>query len=138
MRTATLKIISAVASLRRLSPFSTVAVFRGTDGRFSIATAAAASGGDTIAPSANAAASGRPASATPTHATATVVTTTAPTASANSGIQYCRIARTGKSYAASTIAGAMNSTRTRCGSSVISGAHGSAATQRPAAASIVG
>ena len=60
MRTATPKIISATASLRRLSPFSTVAVVRGTDRR-SIAAAAAASGGETIAPSATAAASGKPA-----------------------------------------------------------------------------
>ncbi len=75
----------AVASLKRLSPFRTVVMFREIETELSTAVAATASGGATMAPSAIAAAIGRPANLHPIHATSAVVTSTANTASAIKG-----------------------------------------------------
>ena len=86
-----------MASLKRLSPFSTAMVRFGSDTDPNTAVAAAASGGATMAPSAMAAASGRPMRATPIHATAAVVTRTAPIARIASGRQRFRAAPIGKS-----------------------------------------
>ncbi len=76
---------SAVASLNRLSPFSTVSVLRGMETAVSTADAAAASGGATIAPRTIAAAIGKPANAQPAEATAAAVASTAKIASAIKG-----------------------------------------------------
>ena len=86
--TDTPKAVSAVASLTRLSP-SRIAVRRwGTASGRSTATADMASGGATMAPSANAAASGMPGmTATPTNATTAVVNTTSPTDSSRIGLR---------------------------------------------------
>src|SRR5882757_507100 len=100
---------SAVASLNRLSPLRTTSVLRGIETAVSTADAAAASGGATIAPKAIAAAMGKPMKVHPTHATTAAVTNTAKIASATNGPQNRRAAPGGKSYAASTNAGAMKS-----------------------------
>ena len=70
----------AVASLTRLSPSRIVTTRRGTPSRWKIVVAATASGGATMAPSANAAAQPRPGiSAWATTATMIVVVRTSPT-----------------------------------------------------------
>ncbi len=73
--------MSADASLMRLSPSRIVTIRRETPSRWKTAVAATASGGATMAPSANAAASGMPVSCCVTNATATVVNSTSPMAS---------------------------------------------------------
>jgi len=75
-------VTSAVASLIRLSPSRIVTIRRGTPSRRKIAVAATASGGATIAPSANAAGQPTPGtSAWTTAATTAAVTRTSATAS---------------------------------------------------------
>ena len=72
--------VSAVASLTRLSPSRIASSRRGTASGRRMAMAEIASGGATMAPSAKAAASGRPGmTATPTNATTAVVNSTRPT-----------------------------------------------------------
>ena len=77
---------SAVASLTRLSPSSTVATRPGTPSRPMIAVVATASGGETMAPRTNA--SGHPSPGTTqcaAAATAAVVASTRPTANSEMG-----------------------------------------------------
>ncbi len=76
--TATRYAISADESLTRLSPSITLTSRRGTPSWRVIAVAATGSVGETIAPSANATAQGRPISSWPTTATAQVVSSTSP------------------------------------------------------------
>ena len=90
-----------MASLNRLSPSSRVTSRGGTLSRRSTATAATASGGETIAPSANAA--GQPISGRTvctTTATATVVARTSPTASERIGRSSALTSRIAVSKAA--------------------------------------
>lgn len=76
---ATRNAVSAVASLNRLSPTSTVTVRRGRPRRCATLTAATASGGATIAPSTHAAASGSPGTRRDAaYPTANVVNSTSP------------------------------------------------------------
>src|SRR5581483_6594580 len=79
--TANLSATSAEASFTRLSPSSTVTIRRGTPRLCVIAVAATAPGGETIAPKANAAATGRPAMECAIQPTTTVVNSTSPIAS---------------------------------------------------------
>ena len=79
--TAKLKSISAVASLTRPSPSSTVKIRLGTESRRAIAMGATASGGETTAPSTNATAHGQCSSQCVAAATAVAVNSTQPTAS---------------------------------------------------------
>src|SRR5258706_16474057 len=76
---------SATASFSKLSPCKTAIVLRGKLNSRSTVAAAAASGGATMAPSATAAANGKPAIAHPTQATAAVVSNTSTTAHQGSG-----------------------------------------------------
>ena len=79
-RIAARSAVRAVASLTRLSPSSTLTIARGIPTRRATALAAIASGGATIAPSANPAASGRPGiSQAATNPTTSVVKMTNPT-----------------------------------------------------------
>ena len=71
---------SAVASFSSDSPSSTVTTRRGSPIRRAMAVAATASGGATIAPNANAAASGIGSSQYATRPTSTIVKITRPTA----------------------------------------------------------
>ena len=78
--------MSADASLTRLSPSRITITRRGTGSRDTIAAAATASGGETIAPSATATAHGMPGkSARAVMATAAVVASTSPIASSPIG-----------------------------------------------------
>ncbi len=90
--TATRNTVSAVASLNRLSPTSTVITRRGSPRRRPMDTAATASGGATTAASASAAGSGRPGTShqatSPTHA---MVNSTSPTASSAIGRMFALI-----------------------------------------------
>ena len=104
----------------------------------SVATAAAASGGDTMAPSAMVAAKGRLANVHPTAATTAVVRITLTSASATSGGHSRMAGFNGKSYAASSSAGAMNSANAVCGSIMMTGDPGIIATATPAATSSAG
>ena len=72
---------SAVPSLTRLSPSISDTIRRGAPSRDAISVAASASVGDTIAPSVNATAHGRPIPACATTATAVIVAATRPRAS---------------------------------------------------------
>ena len=111
---------------------------RGSWRRPSIAAAAAASGGATMAPARSRPGATCPASATAAQATAAVVTSRATPASESSAPQCRRISRGGRSYAASSSAGAMKSASASAGSMPIDGDQGSAATTTPATASMVG
>ena len=124
--------------MNRLSPFSTAAVFAGTDTDRRIAAAAAASGGETIAPSATAAAIGSPAKRQPIQATTPVVISTAITDSIATGRQNRTADPIGKSNAASIKAGAMNRASAVSGSIRRLGEPGARATSMPPAASIAG
>ena len=81
--------VRAVASLTRLSPSRMAISRRGAASGRRIAMAEIASGGATMAPSANAAASGMPGmTLTPTNATTTVVNSTRPTDRSAIGRRY--------------------------------------------------
>ena len=92
----------AVASLSRLSPSRIATIRRGMPTLRAIVVAATASGGETTAPSAKAAASETPGiTAQATRPTSTVVNTTAPTARMPIA---CRLARTSTSEVRSAAA----------------------------------
>ena len=145
---------SATASLSKLSPCRTPIVRRGRSNSRSTAEAAAASGGDTIAPSAIAGkkishtpAPGRsriglrrPSQSlkSPATATAAAVNSTSTTANDTRGNQLRSISRGGMSKAASITAGATNSAKASCGWMWIWGANGSPATQPPTNANRAG
>src|ERR1700733_4710431 len=128
----------ATASFSKPSPCKTAIVRRGNLNSCKTAAAAAASGGETMAPSATAAAKGNPAIAQPAHATAAVVSSTRTTASEVSGSQMRSISRGGMSNAVSITAGATNKANARRGSMLKCGAKGNAATQPPTNANMAG
>ena len=104
-----------------------------------IATAAAASGGATMAPSAIAAAQGMSGiSRCATKATPTVVRPTAATTRVETGTQLLRRSRSEVSKAASSSTGATKSANARSGSSVQDGLFGTKAISAPPMARKVG
>ena len=130
---------SAVASLKRLSPSSITNSRCGVFRRRSTAVAAAASGGDTIAPSAMAVAhdiSGMTSRAT--QATAAMVRSTVKKARLSTGARLWRRSRGEASYAASSSTGATNKANASSGSRVTCGAPGMRARTPPPRASNAG
>ncbi len=122
---------SAVASLTRPSPSSTVTIRAGMPSRLPTAVAATASGGETTAPTAMAAAS--PISGTSQcrkKPTTTAETMTRTTASAEIAVKFRRKSPAGTVIAAEYRIGGRMMNRIRCGSSTSSGAPG----MNPAAA----
>ena len=90
-----------------------------------IAVAASGSVGETMAPSANAAAHGSPSiAACATSATRTVVTSTSPTALRVIGRRSARRSRSDEKYAALNSSGGRKISRTRSGSSSMFGTPG--------------
>jgi hypothetical protein len=84
---------SAVPSLMRLSPSRIVTIRRGAPRRPAIAVAATGSVGETIAPSTNAAAHGRPMTACATTATVTIVSSTRAIDRDAIGLRFARRSR---------------------------------------------
>src|SRR4051812_35013610 len=106
---------------------------RGTGNRDTIAVAATASGGETIAPKATAAAQGIPGKRTrATIATAAVVTSTRPTASAPMGPELRLNSRTDVNIAAAQSTGGRNTKKTRSGSRSGTGMPGTEPMRKPA------
>ena len=104
-----------------------------------IAVAASGSVGDTIAPSANAAAHGSPAiAACATTATSTVVTSTSPTALRVIARMSARRSRSEEKYAALNSSGGRKIRSTSSGSSSISGTPGANPTRLPPSTSMIG
>ena len=114
--TATLSSTSEVASLNSDSPSSTVTTRRGSPARRATATAATASGGATMAPSASAAANGISGiTSCSTNATANAVTSTMPMASWVMARSSRRIAMTEDSTAAANSSGGSSTDSTSSG-----------------------
>jgi hypothetical protein len=104
-----------------------------------MAVAASGSVGDTIAPSANAAAHGSPAtSAWATTATAVMVTSTSPTASSVIGRALAHRSRGEEKNAAWYSSGGKNSTKTRSGGSSADGIPGTNPSTKPPRTSRIG
>ena len=118
-----------------LSPCNTSPIRCGIRRCRSTSLAATASGGATIAPSAIAAAIGKPANRHPRNAIAAVVSTTATTAIEATGMALSRRPRGDVSNAASRSAGATNSANASSDSMRIGGANGKKASPAPAMAS---
>ncbi len=109
---------SADASLMRLSPSRITTTRRGTGSRETMAAAATASGGETIAPNATATAQGIPGrSAWIATATAPVVARTNPTASSPMGRRFDLNSRSDVKNAAAQRMGGRKTKKTRSGSS---------------------
>src|SRR5437763_7422346 len=126
--------MSADASFTRLSPSRITITRRGTGSRETIAAAATASGGDTIAPSATATAHGMAGNSTrATMATATVVASTSPIASNPIGRRYVLKSRSDVKNAAAQITGGRKTKNTRSGSSAGVATPGTSPTRNPAA-----
>src|SRR6185295_18507733 len=126
--------MSADASFTRLSPSSTATTRRGTGSLETIAAAATASGGETIAPSAMAAAHGSPGnSACAATATTTDVTSTRPTASRVIDARFALNSRGDVKKAAAHNAAGRNTKNTRSGSSSGISTPGTRPTSNPAA-----
>ena len=114
---ATLKSVSEVASLMRLSPASRVITRRGSPSRRPTAAAATASGGATTAPSTSAAANESDGcTSTATSATARAVTSTSPTPSRVMAFQDERKSRYELDRAAEYSSGGRTNSRTTCAS----------------------
>ena len=130
---------SAVPSLTRLSPSITDVTFRGTPRRRAIVVAASGSVGETMAPSANAAAHGRPGiAACAMTATATVVMSTSAIALSVIARMYLRRSRSDEKYAALKSSGGRKMKRTSSGSSSTSGTPGAKPTRLPPTTSRIG
>ena len=117
----------------------TVVIRRGTPSRRAIAVAASGSVGETIAPSANAAAHGRPSiAAWATTATEHIVTSTRTSAASVIGRRFARRSRTEEKYAALNSSGGRKISRTSSGSSSTCGTPGAKPTRLPPATSMIG
>ena len=117
----------------------TVLIRRGTPSRLVIDTAASGSVGDTIAPSANAAAHGSPSiAACATSATEHIVMSTSPIAVRVIARACARRSRTDEKYAALNRSGGRKISRTRSGSSCTSGTPGANPTRLPPITSRIG
>src|SRR6476659_9329379 len=126
--------MSADASLTRLSPSRITVTRRGTGSRATIAAAATASGGLTIAPNAMATGHGIPGtSRRTTTATAAEVTRTSATASDAIGRMFALNSRSGVKYAAAQRIGGRKTKNTTLGSSSGTTTPGRSAMTRPAA-----
>src|SRR6476660_5126186 len=126
--------MSADASFTRLSPSRITITRRGTGSRDTIAAAATASGGETIAPSATAAAHGMPGkSARAVIATATVVVSTSPIASQPMLRRFALKSLSDVKNAAAQSTGGRKTKKTRSGSSSGIATPGRSPTRNPAA-----
>ena len=103
-----------------------------------IVVAATGSVGDTIAPSTNAIAHDRPIASCPITATVTMVSSTRPIASSEIGRMLLRSARRSAKKAAEYSSGGRKTSRTRSGSSSISGIPGSRPSATPPSTSGIG
>src|SRR5689334_13241852 len=131
--------MSAEASLTRLSPSRITITRRGTGSRETIAAAATASGGETIAPNATATAHGIPGkSARAATATATDVASTSPMASSAIGRRARLKSRSDVKNAAAQRTGGRKAKKTMSGSSCGRSTPGSSPTPKPAATCRIG
>ena len=129
---ATFNVTSEVASLNSDSPSSTVTRLRGRPTRRANATAATASGGATIAPSASAAANGRPGiTMVITNATVNAVSRTSTTDSWKIGRISCRIATAEDSKAAAYSSGGNSTASTTSGLTSKAGTPGHEGDRQP-------
>src|SRR5437867_5522442 len=115
-----------------------VTIRRGNRSRLLIAVAATASGGETIAPSANAAAHGNPPNACATTPIASVVTRTNPIASHRMGVRFARKSRHDVNSAAGYSNGGNTNSNTISGLSFNDGGPGRNPSARPATTSKTG
>src|SRR3954454_15675655 len=136
---ATRSAVSAVATLSSLPPDRTVIILRGSPSSRPTAVAATASGGATIAPRANPAASGRPGtSAHATKPTAAVVASTSPTDSRVIDRSSLRKPRTELCQAAAYSSGGTKKNSTSSGLSSYSGNPGTFDTASPTRTRTIG